>query len=75
MELEGELIQQVPNGGPVTELGLATTVSRLNARLLREGISAHELWKQRNQFTYEQPPLEGWTLSPAQDLSKESSVQ
>ena len=57
-ELEGELIRQVPNGGPATELGLAITVSRLNARLRREGISAHELWTQRNQFTHEQLPLE-----------------
>ncbi|CAB3998268.1 Retrovirus-related Pol poly from transposon opus [Paramuricea clavata] len=57
-ELEGELNRQVPNGGPVTELGLAITVSRLNARLRREGISADELWTQRNQFTHEQLPLE-----------------
>jgi hypothetical protein len=51
-ELEGELIRQVSNGGPVTELGLAITFSRLNARLCRKGISAHELWTQRNQFTH-----------------------
>ena len=58
LTFSGELIRQVPNGGPVTELGLAITVSRLNARLRREGISAHELWTQRNQFTHEQLPLE-----------------
>ena len=41
-----------------TPLGLAITISRLNSRLRRDGVSAHELWTQRNQFTQEQLPLE-----------------
>ncbi len=57
-ELEEELIRQTPGGGPVTQLGLAITISRLNSRLRRDGVSAHELWTQRNQFTQEQLPLE-----------------
>ena len=57
-ELEDELRHQLPGGGAVTELGLAIAVSRLNSRLRRDGLSAHELWTQRNQFTQEQLPLD-----------------
>ena len=42
----------------MTELGLAITIARLNARMRRAGVSAHELWTQRNQFTQEQISLE-----------------
>ena len=54
-EVEDELRRQLPGGGPVTELGLAVAVSRLNSRLRWDGVSAHELWTQRNQFTQELP--------------------
>ena len=57
-EVEDELRHQLPGGGAVTELGLAIAVSRLNSRLRRNGVSAHELWTQRKQFTQEQLPLD-----------------
>ena len=57
-EVEDELRHQLPGGGAVTELGLAIAVSRLNSRLRRDGVSAHELWTQRKQFTLEQLPLD-----------------
>jgi hypothetical protein len=79
--LENEHVWQIPNGEPVTQLGLAITISitlqlpfqlpcnyhlfpcltisRLNSGLRRDGVSAYELWTQRNTFTQEQLPLEG----------------
>ena len=57
-EVEDELRRQLPGGGPVTEFGLATAVSRLNSHLRRDGVSVHELWTQRNQYFQKQPPLD-----------------
>ena len=53
-EIEDELFCQVPNSGPVTNLSLSIAIARLNSRLCRHGISAHELWTQRNQFIHNQ---------------------
>ena len=55
--IEEELLRQVPNNGPVTNLSLSIAIARLNSRLRRHGISAHELWTQRNQFTHDQLPI------------------
>ena len=56
-ELENEILRQEPGGGPVSELGLSTAVARLNSRIRHTGLSARELWTQRNQFTHDQLPL------------------
>ena len=56
-ELEDELLRDDPLGGRVTSLGLALATSRLNSRLRSVGLSARELWTQRDQFTSEQIPL------------------
>ena len=56
-ELEGELLRQDPRGGPVSSTELAVATARLNSRLRYHGLSARELWTQRNQFTGEQLPL------------------
>ena len=56
-EVEEELVRQVPNGGPVTHLSLTIAIARLNSRLRRQGVSAQELWTQRNQFTHDQLPI------------------
>ena len=52
------MLREIPNGGPVTQYSLALSIARLNSSLRRNGVSAHELWTQRNQFTLEQLPLE-----------------
>ena len=53
LELEEELIKQVPTGGPVSQFGLVIAVARLNSRIRYSGLSARELWTQRSQFTHE----------------------
>lgn len=56
-EVEEELLRQAPNGDPVTNLSLTVAIARLNSRLRRNGVSAHELWTQRNQYTHDQLPI------------------
>ena len=56
-ELEEEILRQTPNGGPISTLTLAVATSRLNSRLRSYGLSARELWTQRDQFTIEQLPI------------------
>ena len=56
-ELEDELLRDDPHGGPVTPLTLALATNRLNSRLRGNGLSARELWTQRDQFTSEQIPI------------------
>ena len=56
-ELEIELLRQVPGGGPATQMTLSLAVARLNARIRSCGLSAREIWTQRNQFTHEQIPV------------------
>ena len=57
LELEEELLKQEPTGGPVSQLGLAIAVARLNSRIRYSGLSSRELWTQRSQFTHEQMPV------------------
>ena len=52
-----EILHQAPNGGPISTVTLAIATSRLNSRLWREGLSARELWTQRDQFTHDQLPI------------------
>ena len=56
-ELEDELLRDDPHGGPITPLALALATNRLNSRLRGTGLSARELWTQRDQFTSEQIPI------------------
>ena len=56
-ELENELLRYEPGGGPVTCMGLAIVVARLNSRLRHTGLSSRELWTQRSQFTHVQLPV------------------
>ncbi|CAB3984112.1 Hypothetical predicted protein [Paramuricea clavata] len=56
-ELKEEILRQAPNGGPISTVTLAIATSRLNSRLRREGLSARELWTQRDQFTHDQLPI------------------
>ena len=51
-ELEEELIRQEPGGRPVSEVGLSLAIARLKSRLRLPGLSAREMWTQRNQYTH-----------------------
>lgn len=55
-ELE-ELLRQQPCGGPIPERLLAIATACLNTRLQSRGLSAREMWTQRDQFTCAQLPL------------------
>ena len=57
LELESEILRYEPGGGPVTPLGLAICVARMNCRIRNQGLSSRELWTQRSQYTNEQLPI------------------
>ena len=56
-ELEDEILRHEPSGGPLTSLTLSLATARLNSRLRSRGLSAREMWTQRDQFTHNQIPL------------------
>ena len=56
-ELEEELLRQQPRGGPVSARLLAIATACLNSRIRSRGLSAREMWTQRDQFTCTQLPL------------------
>ena len=56
-ELEQEILRYEPGGGTINSLGLKISISRLNSRIRSNGLSARELWTQRNQFNHEQLPI------------------
>lgn len=56
-ELVQEFLRNDPTGSPVTASALSVAVSALNSRIRSGGLSAVEMWTQRDQFTGEQIPL------------------
>ena len=56
-ELESEILRQQPTGGPITSLTLSVATARLNSRIRSRGLSAWEMWTQRDQFTHTQLPI------------------
>ncbi|KAL2103187.1 hypothetical protein ACEWY4_000055 [Coilia grayii] len=56
-ELGEELLRQQPRGGPISPRLLAVATAYLNSRLRSRGLSAREMWTQRDQFTCTQLPL------------------
>lgn len=56
-ELEEELLRQQQRGGPISVRHLAIATACLNSRLRSRGLSAREMWTQRDQFTCTQLPL------------------
>ncbi len=72
-ELEDEILRQAPNGGPVSSLTLAIATSRLNSRLRRDGLSARELWTERDQFTHDQLPVSDREIIVKQHLQRKTN--
>ena len=56
-EFHGEIARLVPTGGPLDEVTLALAVSNLNSRIRHGGLSASEVWYQRDMFTGAQLPI------------------
>ena len=61
-ELEGEILHQQPSGGTITQVLLSIATANLNARVRNRGMSARELWTQRDQFTNQQLPLNDYRI-------------
>ena len=57
-ELGLELLHLHPEGGPMTRLQLAMATANMNTRIRHSGLSARELWTQRDQVTGEQLPID-----------------
>ena len=56
-ELHGEISRLQPRGGAITEVTLALAIGNLNSRVRKGGLSAIEVWTQRDMNTGEQIPL------------------
>ena len=56
-ELGMELLKLQSKGGPVTPVLLAQAVANMNSRIRRAGLSAHEIWTQRDQMTGKPLPI------------------
>lgn len=56
-ELEDEMLRMDPSGGPMSAVDLSVATARLNARVRTRGLSAREMWFQRDQFTGDQLPI------------------
>ena len=65
-EVEAELLRQDPNGGAITPLQLSIAVARLNSRIRKRGLSAREMFMQRDEFTNDQLPISDRDLIQAQ---------
>ena len=65
-ELQGEILRLDPTGNPISQLQLTKVTNRLNSRIRHQGLSAHEMWTQCEQFTSQQI-----TLSDQQLISKQ----
>lgn len=65
-ELEHEFKREVPEGGLVTPVQLASAVSMFNSQIRSRGLSAREMWFQRDQYTNAQLPLQGRNLIVSQ---------
>ena len=56
-ELEGEIAHQQPQGGAITHVTLAVATAVLDSRVRGWGLSAREMWTQRDQYTSKQMPV------------------
>lgn len=56
-ELHGQLLRLQPSGGPSSISTLAQATSNMNSCLRESGLSATEIWTQRDQYSGEQLPL------------------
>ncbi|KAL9978907.1 hypothetical protein ACROYT_G016491 [Oculina patagonica] len=61
-EVENELLRHDPLGGPVSPVTLSVATATLNARIRSRGLSAREMWTQRDQFSNQQIPLHDQNL-------------
>lgn len=56
-EIHAQLTRIQPHGGRITSSTLAIAISNVNSQLRNAGLSAREIWTQRDQFNGKQLPL------------------
>ena len=67
-ELGLECLHLSPEGGPLSKVQLSLATASLNARLHRDGLSAREMWTQRDQFTGQQLAIQDRHIVRQQQL-------
>ena len=72
-ELGLELLNLSPEGGPVSDVTLALATANTNSRIRRDGLSAQEVWTQRDQLTGEQLPIVDRQLILSQNYSRKQN--
>ena len=72
-ELGLELLNLSPEGGPVSVVTLALATANTNSRIRRDGLSAREVWTQRDQLTGEQLPIVDRQLIISQNFSRQQN--
>ena len=72
-ELEDELLRQDLHSRIVTPKELAIATARLKSRVGAQGLSAREIWYQRDQFTHDQLPLSDRRLIQQQNERHQSN--
>jgi hypothetical protein len=69
-ELGIELLHVAPDGGIASPSTLSIATANLNARIRKDGLSARDVWTQRDQITGEQLPLDDHKLIADQHASR-----
>lgn len=72
-ELGNEILRISPEGGPISHMSLALATSSCNSRVRREGLSARELWTQRDQITGDQLPISDSDIIKNQSVSRKKN--
>ena len=72
-ELCLELLNLSPEGGAVSDVTLALATANTNSRIQRDGLSAHEVWTQRDQLTGQQLPIVDRQIILSQHFSRQQN--
>ena len=72
-ELGLELLNLSPEGGHVSDVTLSLATANTNSRIQRDGLSAQEVWTQRDQLTGEQLPTVDRQLILNQNYSRQQN--
>ena len=69
-ELELEILKVQPDPGPITPIVLVKATATLNSRFRSRGMSAREMWFQRDQYNNEQLPIHDGDLIKQQHMAR-----
>ena len=72
-ELGLECLHLNPDGGPLNRVTLALATANMNSRIRKGGLSAKEVWTQRDQITGEQLPINDRQLIMQQHFNRQQN--